>query len=78
MKNEKEFVKKDNKLRMENDARLLADLICLNYEYFNDNLIDVNRIYRTLHDTVNYKKDEEKNKRTCFYIYKSRLWIRTK
>jgi len=60
MKNEKEFVKKDNKLRMENDARLLADLICLNYEYFNDNLIDVNRIYRTLHDKVNYKKDEEK------------------
>ncbi len=60
MKNEKKFVKKDNKLRMENDARLLVDLICLNYEYFNDNLIDVNRIYRTLHDTVNYKKDEEK------------------
>lgn len=45
---------------MENDAILLADLICLNYEYFNDNLIDVNRIYRTFHDTVNYKKDEGK------------------
>lgn len=60
MKNEKQFVKKDNKLRMENDAILLADLICLNYEYFNDNLIDVNRIYRSIHDTVNYKKDEGK------------------
>lgn len=30
MKNEKEFIKEENKLRMENDARLLADLIYLN------------------------------------------------
>ncbi len=69
MKNEKEFVKKENKLRMENDARLLADLICLNYEYFNDNLIDVNRIYRTLHDTVSYKKDEEEKIKEHAFIY---------
>ena len=30
MKNEKEFIKEENKLRMENDARFLADLIYLN------------------------------------------------
>ena len=33
MKDEKEFIKAENKLRMENDARLLADLIYLNYEH---------------------------------------------
>ena len=30
MKNEKEFINEENKLRMENDSRLLADLIYLN------------------------------------------------
>jgi hypothetical protein len=36
MKNEKKFIKEENKFRMENDARLLADLIYLNYKYLND------------------------------------------
>ena len=59
MENEKEFIKEENKLRMENDARLLADLIYLNYEHSNGNPININHIYKTLHDTVNYTKEEE-------------------
>lgn len=59
MKNEKEFIKEENKLRMENDARLLADLIYLNYEYSNHKPIDITSIYKTLHDTINYSKEEE-------------------
>lgn len=35
MKNEEKFILKKNKLRMENNVRLLADLIYLNYEHFN-------------------------------------------
>ena len=48
MKNEKEFINEENKLRMENDARLLADLIYLNYEYSNGKPININHIYKTL------------------------------
>ncbi len=53
MKNEKEFIEKENKLRMESDARLLANLIYLNYEHSNGKPININHIYKTLHDTVN-------------------------
>lgn len=60
MKNEKEFIKKENKLRMENAARLLADLIYLNYEHSNDKPININHIYKTLHDVVNYTKEDKK------------------
>lgn len=56
MINEKEFIKEENRLRMGNDARLLADLIYLNYEYSNDKSININHIYKTLHDTINYTK----------------------
>lgn len=59
MKNEREFIKEENKLRMENDSRLLADIIYLNYEYSNGKQININHIYKTLHDTVNYTKEEE-------------------
>lgn len=58
MKNEKEFIKEENKLRMGNGARLLADLIYLNYEHSNGKPININRIYKTVHDTVNYTKEE--------------------
>lgn len=43
---------------MNNDARLLVDLIYLNYEHFNDSIINIDYIYNTLHDTVNYTKEE--------------------
>ncbi len=66
MKNEKEFIKKENKLRMENAARLLADLIYLNYEHSNDKPININHIYKTLHDVVNYTKEEEEKKQHAF------------
>lgn len=69
MKNEKKFIKEENKLRMENDARLLADLIYLNYEHSNDKSININHIYKTLHDTVNYAKDEEEKIKKHAYIY---------
>ncbi len=69
MKNEEKFIKEENKLRMENNARLLADLIYLNYEHSNGNIINIDHIYNTLHDTVNYTKEE--NKAACFYIFKS-------
>ena len=48
MKKEKEFIKEENKLRMENNARLLADLIYLNYEHSNSKPININHIYKTL------------------------------
>ena len=35
MKKAKEFIKDENKLKKENDARLLADLIYLNCEHSN-------------------------------------------
>ena len=54
---------------MENDARLLADLIYLNYEYSNNELINIEYIYKTLHDTVNYTKDEEKKIKEHVFIY---------
>lgn len=60
MKNEKEFIKEENKFRLENDSRLLADLIYLNYENSNDKYINITSIYKTLYDTVNYPKGEEK------------------
>lgn len=69
MKNEKKFIKEENKLRMENDARLLADLIYFNYEYSNGELININHIYNTLHDTVNYTKDEEEKIKEHAFIY---------
>ena len=46
MENEKEFIKEENKLIMENDARLLADLIYLNYEHSNGNPINIDYIYK--------------------------------
>ncbi len=69
MKNEEKFIKEENKLRMENDARLLADLIYLNYEHSNGNLININYIYKTLHDTVNYTKEEENKIKEHAFIY---------
>lgn len=69
MKNEKKFIKEENKLRMENDARLLTDLIYLNYEHSNDKSININHIYKTLHDTVNYTKAEEEKIKKHAYIY---------
>lgn len=69
MKNEKEFINEENKLRMENDARLLADLIYLNYEHSNSKPININHIYKTLHDTVNYTKDEEEKIKKHAFIY---------
>lgn len=70
MKNEEKFIKEENKLRMENDAKLLEDLIFLNYEYSNDKPININHIFKTLHDTVNYTKDEKEKikKRALIYL----------
>lgn len=65
MKNEKEFIKEENKLRLENDARLLADLIYLNYVHSNGKTININHIYKTLHDTVKYTKEEENILKHC-------------
>ena len=69
MKNEKEFIKEENKLRMESDAKLLADLIYLNYEYSNDRPINITHIYNTLHDTVNYTKEEKEKIFEKAFIY---------
>ena len=69
MKNEKEFIKVENKLRMENDARLLADLIYVNYEYSKGNPININHIYKTLHDSINYTKEEESKIKEHAFIY---------
>lgn len=69
MKNAKELTKEENKLRMENDARLLADLIYLNYEHSNDKPINISHIYKTLHDTVNYTKEEEEKLKEHAFIY---------
>lgn len=69
MKNEQKFIKEENKLRMENDARLLADLIYLNYEHSNSKPININHIYKTLHDTVNYTKEEEEKIKEHAFIY---------
>lgn len=69
MKSESEFIKEENKLRMENDARLLADLIYLNYEHSNDKPININHIYKTLHDTVNYSKEDEQKIIKDAFIY---------
>ena len=67
--NQMTFIKKENKLRMENDARLLVDLIYLNYEHSNGTPININHIYKTLHDTVNYKKEEEEKIKEHAFIY---------
>lgn len=69
MKNEKEFINEENKLRMENAARLLADLIYLNYEHSNDKPININHIYKTLHDVVNYTKEEEEKIKQHAFVY---------
>lgn len=71
MKNEKNFIKEENKLRMENDARLLADLIYLNYEHSNGKPININHIYNTLHDTVNYTKEEKEKIVEYAFVYLS-------
>ncbi len=55
---------------MENDARLLADLIYLNYEYSNGNPINIDHIYNTLHDTINYTKEEKEKIKKHAFIYK--------
>lgn len=52
IKNERKFINEENKLRMENDAKLLANLIYLNYEYSNDKPININNIYKTLNNTI--------------------------
>ena len=54
---------------MGNDARLLADLIYLNYEYYNDIPINIDHIYNTLHDTVNYTKEEKEKIKNHAFIY---------
>ena len=41
MKNEKEFIEEENKLRMKSDAKLLAYLIYLNYEHSNGKSINI-------------------------------------
>lgn len=69
MKNERKFINEENKLRMENDARLLVDLICLNYEYSNDKPININNIYKALNDTINYTKEEEARIKEHAFIY---------
>lgn len=69
MKSEKEFIKAENKLWMENDARLLADLIYLNYEHSNGKPINIEHIYKTLHDTVNYTMEEEDKIKGHAFIY---------
>ena len=66
---EKELIKAENELRMENDARLLADLIYLNYEHSDDKLINIEHIYKTLHDTVNYTKEKKKKIKEHAFIY---------
>lgn len=37
----------------------MADLIYLNYEYSNVKPININHIYKALHDVVNYTKEEK-------------------
>lgn len=69
MKNEKKFIGKENKLRIENDVRLLADLIYFNYEHSNVKPININHIYKTLHNTVNYTKEEENKIKEHAFIY---------
>ena len=69
MKNEKELIKAENELRMENDARLLADLIYLKYEHSDGKLINIEHIYKILHDTVNYTKEEEEKIKEHAFIY---------
>ncbi len=69
MKNEEKFIKEENKLRMENDAKLSADLIYLNYEHSIGKPININHIYKTLHDTVNYTKEEEGKIKEHSFIY---------
>ena len=71
IKNRKKFIKKENKLRMENDVRLLADLIYLNYEHSKGKTISINHIYKILHDTVNYTKEEEEKEKNHIFIYLS-------
>ncbi len=58
--NEKNFIKEEKRLRIENDARLLADLIYLNYKYLDNKNVSVISIYKTLHDVIIYSQEEEK------------------
>lgn len=65
-------MRRKKKLKMETDARLLADLIYLNYEHSNGKFINVKPTYEMLNDIVNYTNiDKEKIKKVCFYLFKS-------
>lgn len=54
---------------MENDTRLLAYLIYLNYEHSNGKPINIEYIYKILHDTVNFTKDEKERIKEYAFIY---------
>lgn len=54
---------------MENDTRLLADLIYLNYEHSNGKPVNIEHIYNILHDTVNYTKEEKEKIKGHVFIY---------
>ena len=65
-------MRRKKKLKMETDARLLANLIYLNYEHLNGKFINVKPTYKMLNDIVNYTNiDKEKIKKACFYLFKS-------
>ena len=55
--------------KIENDARLLANLIYLNYEYSNNRAINFEHIYKTLHDSVNYANEEKEKIKKHAFIY---------
>lgn len=55
--------------KIENDVRLLANLIYLNYEYSNNRAINFELIYKTLHDSVNYTNEEKEKIKKHAFIY---------
>lgn len=69
MKNEKKFIQEEKELRLENDSRLLADLIYLNYKYSNGKPININHVYNTLHDIINYTEEEVEKILEHAFIY---------
>lgn len=68
-KNEKEYIIEENKPRMENNAKLLAALIYLNYVYSNGKAICNEHIYKILHDSVNYVNEEKEKIKQHAFIY---------
>ena len=48
---------------------MLTDLIYLNYEHSNGKPININHIYKTLHDTVNYTNEGEEKIKKHAFIY---------